>query len=52
MDGVEKDIKRIAPGVKTLVIQADFYKSNLDFYRGIVRKVADLDIGFLILNAG
>ena len=53
MDAVENEIKKNSPDVKTRIVQADFISnSNLNFYRDIMNKVKDLDIGLIVLNAG
>ena len=53
LKALASELKQIAPGVKTRIVQADFFEnSNPNFYKNIVRKVADLDIGFIVLNAG
>ena len=53
LDAVEAELKRIAPGVETMVIQADFSNnSNLDYYKQIKGKLMQIDIGLLVLNAG
>ena len=53
LEAVEKELKLLAPDIETLIIQADFTgNANLEFYKEIVEKVEDRDIGLVILNAG
>ena len=48
---VDEDLKEY--GVKTKTVIADFTgKHNMDFYDNICSQVRDLDIGFLVINAG
>ena len=48
---VENDLKKF--DVKTRIVVADFSQNaNMDFYNDIMRKVEDLDIGLVVLNAG
>ena len=40
-------------GIKTRIVVADFsQKTNMAFYSDILRKVSDLDIGLVVVNAG
>lgn len=40
------------PRIKTRVIQADFSNASCDYFEGIRRQVADLNIALLVVNAG
>ena len=52
LNKVAKEVREIAPDVKTRVVEANFYNNaNLNFYRDVVNKVSDLDIGLVVLNA-
>ena len=51
MEAIELEIRKF--GIETITVQADFAgNANLDFYRGIHKKVEGLDFGLIVLNAG
>ena len=53
MKDVVEEIKRNAPSVETRIVVADFCtEKNIAFYENIMKKVADLDIGLAVINAG
>ena len=51
MEKVELECRKF--GIETITVQADFSgNASLEFYRRIRDKVAELDIGLVVLNAG